>query len=93
MHSFAILSKASRYHGVGVGAGGIHPGPGTNNARLIVAPEASIVLLLDGPKADENLQEFVWWYIRDAAGNEGWTVQGFLAPSLPPETEESQSNE
>ncbi len=62
-------------------------GPGTNNARLTVAPEESIVLLLDGPTADENLQDFIWWFIRDAEGNEGWTVQDFLTPSLAPENQ------
>jgi hypothetical protein len=62
-------------------------GPGTNNARLNVAPENSIVLILDGPRADENQQEYVWWYIRDEDNNEGWVVQDFLEPSLPPEAQ------
>ncbi len=85
-----VYAQIVNTEGAGVS---MRSGPGTNNARLVVAPEASIVLLLDGPKADENLGEYVWWYIRDADGNEGWTVQDFLIPSLPPETEESQSNE
>ena len=74
---------------VGTGTAGVsmRAGPGTNNARVNVAPEESVVLLLDGPRADENQQEFVWWYIRDADGNEGWAVQEFLEPSLPPASE------
>jgi hypothetical protein len=59
-------------------------GPGTNNSRLTVAPEESVVVILDGPRADENQQDFVWWYVRDEDGNEGWVVQEFLEPTLPP---------
>lgn len=71
------------------GAGvSMRAGPGTNNARLDVAPEDSFVLILDGPRADENLQDFIWWFIKDANGTEGWAVQDFLEPSLPPEEAE-----
>ena len=70
------------------GAGvSMRAGPGTNNARLDVAAEDSILLILDGPREDENLQEFTWWFVRDANGQEGWVVQKFLEPSLPPESE------
>jgi SH3-like domain-containing protein len=31
----------------------------------------------------------VWWYIRDADGNEGWAVQDFLQPTLPPDAQEN----
>lgn len=74
---------------VGTGSAGVsmRAGPGTNNGRLNVAAENSIVLILDGPRADENQQEYVWWYIRDEDNNEGWVVQDFLEPSLPPEAQ------
>ncbi len=74
---------------VGTGDAGLsmRAGPGTNNARLTVVAEDSVVLILDGPRADENLQEFVWWFIRDENDNEGWTVQEFLEPALPPEAQ------
>lgn len=62
----------------------VRAGPGTNNARIGIAPESSLVLILDGPRADENLQEFVWWFVRVEDGTEGWVVQDFLEPSLPP---------
>lgn len=65
----------------------VRAGPGTNNARLSVAAENSLVLILDGPRDDENLQEYTWWLVRDEDGNEGWTVQDFLEPSLPPTQE------
>jgi hypothetical protein len=42
------------------------------------------LLLLDGPRDDENLDTYVWWFVRDVDGNEGWTVQDYLIPSLPP---------
>ncbi len=75
------------------GAGvSLRSGPGTNNARLDVAPEESVVLILDGPKADENQGEFVWWFVRNANGTEGWAAQDFLKPTLPPETPENNNN-
>ncbi|RME76094.1 MAG: hypothetical protein D6784_06590 [Chloroflexi bacterium] len=68
------------------GAGlSVRGGPGTNNARISVAAEDSVVLILDGPRADENQQDFVWWFVRDESGVEGWVVQDFLQPTLPPE--------
>lgn len=71
----------------------VRAGPGTNNARLNVAPEGSIILVLDGPRADENLQEFVWWFIRNEDGTEGWAAQDFLEPSLPPDGEDGSTNQ
>ncbi|RME96963.1 MAG: hypothetical protein D6768_20815 [Chloroflexi bacterium] len=77
---------------VGTGGAGVslRAGPGTNNSRLNVAPEESVVFVVDGPRADENQAEYVWWFVRDADGNEGWAVQDFLEPTLPPEKEDSQ---
>jgi len=63
----------------------VRAGPGTNNARLTVAGEDSLVLILDGPREDENLDDYTWWFVRAEDGTEGWTVQDFLVPSLPPE--------
>jgi hypothetical protein len=75
---------------VGTEAAGLsmRAGPGTNNARLNVAPDDSIVQILDGPKADENQEDYVWWYVRDENGNEGWAAQDFLEPTLPPEAQQ-----
>ncbi len=80
-----VYAKIVGTEGAGVS---MRSGPGTNNARLVVAAEDSVVLILDGPRADENLQDFVWWFVRDENGNEGWTVQDFLVPTLPPDVEE-----
>lgn len=74
---------------IGTGAAGVsmRAGPGTNNARLGVVLDDGIVLILDGPRADENQEDYVWWFIRDLEGNEGWVVQDFLEPTLPPTTQ------
>jgi hypothetical protein len=70
------------------GAGlSLRGGPGTNNARLNTVAEGAILLLLDGPKDDQNLDTYIWWFVRDPDGNEGWTVQDYLVPSLPPENQ------
>ena len=72
------------------GAGvSLRSGPGTNNARLDVASEESVVLILDGPKADENGEDIVWWFVRGPNGTEGWAAQNFLKPTLTPGTEQS----
>jgi hypothetical protein len=77
-----VYAKVINTEGAGVS---MRAGPGTNNARQFVGAEGSIVLILDGPKADENQQDYVWWFIRNDANEEGWAVQDFLEPSLPPE--------
>ena len=77
-----VYAKVINTGGAGVS---MRAGPGTNNARLNVAAEGAIVLVLDGPSADENQEDFIWWFIRDPEGNEGWTVEEYLEPSLPPD--------
>jgi hypothetical protein len=79
-----VYAQVTGTEGAGVSLRG---GPGTNNGRLKIAPEGSILLILDGPREDENLQDFIWWFVRDAEGDEGWVVQDYLEPSLPPEAQ------
>jgi hypothetical protein len=80
------LTQGSYAQVVGTEGAGVslRAGPGTNNARLGTAPDGSVLLLLDGPRDDENQESYVWWFVRDPDGNEGWAVQDFLIPSLPP---------
>ena len=66
----------------------VRAGPGTNNARLTVAPEDSVILVVDGPRNDENLEGYTWWLVRAPDETEGWVVQDYLEPSLSPEAEE-----
>ncbi len=84
-----VYARVIGTEGAGVS---LRAGPGTNNARLDVAPEESTVLILDGPKADENQGEFVWWFVRAPSGTEGWAVQDFLEPTLPPEAEQNNDS-
>lgn len=73
------------------GAGlSLRAGPGTNNARLVVAEEGSILTVIGGPNEDEEGQTddagtvYIWWFLRHSDGTEGWGRADFLAPSLPP---------
>jgi hypothetical protein len=79
-----VYARVTGTEGAGLS---LRAGPGTNNARLKTTSEDAIVLVLDGPREDENLEEYTWWFVRDPDGTEGWTVQNYLIPSLPPETE------
>jgi hypothetical protein len=83
-----LYAKVINTGGAGVS---MRAGPGTNNARLNVAAEGAIVLILEGPRADQNQEDFVWWFIRDPEGNEGWTVEEYLEPSLPPDMIDADS--
>lgn len=68
------------------GAGlSMRAGPGTNNARLGLADDDTIMEVIDGPRDDENLQSFVWWFVRHPDGTEGWVVQDFIEPAPAPE--------
>jgi hypothetical protein len=69
----------------------LRAGPGTNNARLVVAEAEAILPVIGGPQEDEQGEVdeagsvYVWWFLRNADGTEGWGRADFLAPSLPPE--------
>jgi len=84
-----VYAKVVGTEGAGVS---LRAGPGTNNARLSVGAENSILLILDGPKADENGEDLVWWFVRNTDGTEGWAAQNFLQPSLPPGSEQSSES-
>ncbi|MFQ5612521.1 MAG: SH3 domain-containing protein [Anaerolineae bacterium] len=67
------------------GAGlSMRAGPGTNNARLGLAEDDTVLEVIDGPREDENLQSFIWWFVRHPDGTEGWVVQDFVEPAAPP---------
>ena len=61
-------------------------GPGRNNARLVVAAEndQTLLLVLDGPRQDENAEDFVWWFVRHPDGTEGWVAEDFVTPAAAP---------
>lgn len=64
----------------------LRAGPGRNNARLSLAEEndTTVLLLLNGPRADENGEDYVWWYVRQPDGSEGWAVEDYLLPADAP---------
>jgi hypothetical protein len=74
------------------GAGlSLRAGPGTNNARIVVADAEVILPVIGGPNDDEQGETdeagevYIWWFLRNTDGTEGWGRADFLAPSLPPE--------
>ena len=65
--------------GVGVS---MRAGPGRNNARVGIAEEDENVILLvvNGPRLDDNSEDYMWWYIQHPDGTVGWVVEDFLLP-------------
>ncbi len=69
----------------------LRAGPGTNNARIVVADAELILPVIGGPNDDEQGETdesgavYIWWFLRNSDGTEGWGRADFLAPSLPPE--------
>jgi hypothetical protein len=64
----------------------LRSGAGTAFQVIENMPAGTIVTILDGP---QYANSYTWWYVRSAAGNEGWSVEGadglttliFLPPS------------
>ncbi|OQY36477.1 MAG: hypothetical protein B6243_03065 [Anaerolineaceae bacterium 4572_5.2] len=75
--------KVAGTDGVGLS---MRAGPGRNNARLGVAEEGDEIriLVLEGPRDDENQEDYVWWFVRAPDGTEGWVVEDFLVPTDAP---------
>ena len=69
----------------------LRAGPGTNNARLMVADATSIMEVVGGPKDDEQGETddatgavYRWWYLRYTDGTEGWARGDFLETTTAP---------
>jgi hypothetical protein len=75
-------AKVVGTEGVGLS---MRAGPGTNNVRVGVAEDDTVVEIIGGPRNDENLQSFIWWFVRHPDDTEGWVVQDFIEPTLAPE--------
>jgi cytoskeletal protein RodZ len=70
------------------GAGvSLRAGPGRNNARVLVAEEneETVLLVLDGPSEDEGGEDYIWWFVRDPSGTEGWVAEDFIVSAPPPQ--------
>lgn len=67
----------------------LRAGPGTNNARIGIVPEGSVVELKDGPRNSElPTEEYIWWLVQSPDGTEGWVATDFLQPSVAPRRRE-----
>lgn len=64
--------------GIGVTVRG---GPSTDNVRVLVAPEETLMLVIAGPTENDD---FVWWQVRLDDGTEGWVAGQFLEPAAAP---------
>lgn len=73
-----FYAEVANTDGVGVTVRG---GPSTNNARVTVAAEGSVVLILGGP---EEANDFLWWHIQLEDGTDGWAVSDYLIPAARP---------
>ncbi len=58
----------------------VRGGPSTDNVRILVAPEETLMLVIAGPTENDD---FTWWQVQLEDGTEGW-VSGpqFLEPDV-----------
>ena len=83
--SVAPPELSAGYYASVVNTGGVgltvRNGPSTRNVRLVIAPEGSLVYVLEGPTDADSL---LWWNIRLSDGTEGWAAADFLSPAAGP---------
>jgi hypothetical protein len=60
----------------------LRAGPSTDNIRLELVPEGTLLLVIDGPQEGSG---FVWWQVRLGGGAEGWIAGDFLLPAAAPD--------
>jgi len=58
-------------------------GPSTSNAQITIADEGSLLLVIGGPEADD-LNNRVWWQVKQEDGTQGWVAGEFLLPAAAP---------
>ena len=76
--TIGFFAQVSGTDGVGLSVRG---GASTVNETLLVAPEGTAFLILDGPVENSS---FLWWQIELADGTIGWAVDLFMAPISQP---------
>ncbi len=59
-------------------------GPSTDNVRLLLVPEGSVLLVMGGPQEGNG---FIWWQVQLDDGMEGWVAGDFLIPAERPSDE------
>ena len=73
-----FYAQVTNTNGLGVS---VRSNPGTSSARLLLATERTVLLVLDGPESADN---FFWWQVRLDDGTEGWVAGDFLIPAPAP---------
>jgi hypothetical protein len=73
-----FYAQVANTDGIGVS---IRGGPSTDNIRLVLASEGTLVEVIGGPAEGNN---FSWWQVRLEDGTEGWVVADFLVPAPAP---------
>jgi len=76
--TIGFYAQVANTEGTGVRVRG---GPSVNNISLLVAPEGTVVLILDGPTESDG---FLWWQVQLEDDTEGWAVGDFLEPAAAP---------
>lgn len=71
-------AEVANTDGIGVT---IRGGPSINNVAILIAPEGSIVYVLDGPAEGNDL---LWWNVQLEDGTEGWAASDYLIPAAAP---------
>ncbi len=61
----------------------VRGGPSTSNARITVADEGALLVVIGGPQVDEPNSR-IWWQVELADGTQGWVVGDFLQPAAAP---------
>lgn len=60
----------------------VRSGASTVNDLLVIAPEGSVLLIIDGPV---ETADFRWWQVELADGTVGFAVEQFLTPAAEPD--------
>ncbi|MEW5988778.1 MAG: SH3 domain-containing protein [Chloroflexota bacterium] len=71
-------AQVANTEGVGVIVRG---GPSTDNVRILLASEGTLMLVTGGPAEGSDL---TWWQVRLDDGTEGWVAADFLIPAAAP---------
>lgn len=76
--TIGFYAEVANTDGTGVRVRG---GPSVSNISLVVAPEGTLALILDGPTENDG---FLWWQMQLEDGTEGWAAGDFLIPAAAP---------
>jgi len=55
----------------------VRAGPGTDFATLIIVPDGTEFIVLEGPQSEGG---YTWWRVEGADGTKGWVAEQFITP-------------